>query len=176
MSKSHWYQGETPNFHLFIILLCIPYVGCNFPPMQRVAPSHNVWVDLVRSWISGNIWIVAAIDHFCHGPREFIFRERGEMGEEGRSLTLEVRGIYISRSFLFCLLFISPFFLFFLSTPRDHLSLYAGNYVLAITRARVRDERRSFNRISRDLSRKFVANACSQAAPPRYFYDDIKET
>lgn len=57
----------------------------------------------------------------------------------------------VSHAFLFCLLF------FFLSGPRDHLSLYAGNYVRAI--ANGRGTGTSFNRISRDLSRKLVANA-----------------
>lgn len=74
--------------------------------------------------------------------------------EKGRSLTASACGTRISR-FLFYL-----FFLFFLlSAPQDHLSLYAGNYVRAIANGRETGAR--FNRISRDLSRKFVAGARS---------------
>jgi len=75
--------------------------------------------------------------------------------EKGRSLTASECAGRISR-FLLCLLLL----FFFLSNPRDHLSLYAGNYVRAI--ANGHETSANFNQISCDLSRKFVANARSQ--------------
>lgn len=67
---------------------------------------------VARSWITRNIWIAVFIDHFCHGPRGFIFRV-ARWREKGRSLTASACGIsYLA-------LFVSPPIFFSCYQDRD---------------------------------------------------------
>ena len=128
---------------------------CNLPWIQPVAPSYNTRTHLpllVRGspGISGS---PCSSITFVTG-RASLFSER-EVAREGTIVNgVGVCGTYFA-------LFVMPLIIiFFLSDPRDHLSLYAGNYVRAI--ANGHETSANFNQISCDLSRKFVANARSQ--------------
>lgn len=122
--------------------------------MHLVAPSYDTRTHL-PSLARGSPGISGSPRSsitFVTG-RASLFSER-EVAREGTIVNgAGVRDVSLA-------LFVLPLNFFSLSSPRDHLSLYAGNYVRAI--ANERGTSASFNRISCDLSPR----VCRERALP----------